>query len=121
MATFQWKKYVAFVLSMAFIVPAYAQTKQYTLTELINLSENYLPSLIQKQALIKGEQAEVASIKHSFLPAMYVGDEVSIGSDNSLAGSYLPEIAVPTVSAGVADANNTQSATGNIVTFYSQY
>ena len=50
-----------------------------------------------------------------------MGDELSIGTDNSLAGSYLPEVIVPSVSAGVNDANNLQPASGNIASFYGDY
>jgi outer membrane protein TolC len=103
------------------IVPTYAQISNYTLTQLIDASKNYLPSLLQKQALINSAQAEVADVKHSFLPKLYVGDEVNIGTDNSLAGSYLPDIIVPSVSSGVNAANNSQAATGNIATFYGDY
>lgn len=102
-------------------VQADAQTNSYTLTQLINASKNYLPSLLQKQALVNSEQANVAGLKHSFLPKLYVGDEVNVGTDNSLAGSYLPEVIVPSVSSGVNAANNMQAASGNIATFYSDY
>ena len=38
-----------------------------------------------------------------------------------MAGSYLPVVIVPSVSAGVTGANNYQPATGNIATFYGEY
>lgn len=97
------------------------QTNKYTLINLIDASKNYLPSLLQKQALIGSAQASVRDLKHSFLPKLYAGEELSIGTDNSLAGSYLPEVIVPSVSAGVNDANNLQPASGNIASFYGDY
>jgi outer membrane protein TolC len=71
--------------------------------------------------LINSAQAEVTDVKHSFLPKLYVGDEVNIGTDNSLAGSYLPDIIVPSISSGVNAADNSQAATGNIASFYGDY
>jgi outer membrane protein TolC len=112
---------IAFILLFISTVSVYAQTNNYTLTQLIDASKNYLPSLLQKQALVNSAQAEVADVKHSFLPKLYVGDEVNIGTDNSLAGSYLPNIIVPSISAGVNAANNSQAATGNIASFYGDY
>ena len=112
---------IAFILLFISTASVYAQTNNYTLTQLIDASKNYLPSLLQKQALINSAQAEVADVKHSFLPKLYVGDEVNVGTDNSLAGSYLPNIIVPSVSSGVNAANNSQAATGNIASFYGDY
>jgi outer membrane protein TolC len=121
MVTFCKKKCTVFVFIALFISTAHAQTNKHTLTELVEASKNYLPSLLQKQALISSAQAVLTEVRHSFLPRLYVGDEVSIGTDNSLAGSYLPVVIVPSVSAGVTDANNYQPATGNIATFYGEY
>jgi len=73
---------IAFILLFVSTVSVYAQTNNYTLTQLIDASKNYLPSLLQKQALINSAQAEVADVKHSFLPKLYVGDEVNVGTDN---------------------------------------
>lgn len=121
MVTFCKKKCTVFVFIALFISSAHAQTNKHTLTDLIEASKKYLPSLLQKQALISSAQATLTEVRHSFLPRLYVGDEVSIGTDNSMAGSYLPIVIVPSVSAGVTDANNYQSATGNIATFYGEY
>src|SRR5665213_1287496 len=101
MAAFFKKKFTVFVWIVLYISTAHAQTNQYTLTQLVASSKNYLPSLLQKQSLINQEEAVVTDVKHSFLPKLYVGDELSLGTDNSLSGSYLPEVIVPSVSAGV--------------------
>ena len=123
MTTFFYKKCTLLVMTIFFCCAVYSQTKtnRYTLAELIDATKNYLPSLMQKQALVSAAQANVMDLKNSFLPKMYVGDELSLGTDNSLAGSYLPEIIVPSVSSGVTGSNNFQAATGNIATFYSEY
>ncbi|MDP4260982.1 MAG: TolC family protein [Bacteroidota bacterium] len=115
------KHCIAFVFTGLFFSAVYSQTNKYTLAGLIEASANYLPSLLQKQALVSSAEAAVKDVKHSFLPRLYAGDELTIGTDNSLAGSYLPEVIVPSVSAGVTDANNYHPATGNIATFYGEY
>ena len=121
MVTFYKKKYTVFVFIALCVSTTQAQTNKYSLTDLVEASKKYLPSLLQKQALIGSDQAALTEVRHSFLPRLYVGDEVSIGTDNSMAGSYLPVVIVPSVSAGVTGANNYQPATGNIATFYGEY
>jgi outer membrane protein TolC len=121
MVTFCKKKCYLFVLITLFISTVNGQTNKYSLEDLIEASKQYLPSLLQKQALINSAQAAVTDVKHSFLPKLYVGDEVSIGTDNSMAGSYLQEVIVPSVSSGVTGANNYQPASGNIASFYGDY
>jgi outer membrane protein TolC len=121
MAAFYKKKFTVFVWLIFYISTAHAQTNQYTLTKLVASSKNYLPSLLQKQSVINQAQASLTDVKHSFLPKLYVGDELSLGTDNSLSGAYLPEVIVPSVSAGVTNSNNLQAASGNIATFYGEY
>ena len=121
MVTFYKKKCTVFVFMALFISTAQAQTNKHSLIDLVEASKQYLPALLQKQALINSDQAALREVKHSFLPRLYVGDEVTVGTDNSMAGSYLPVIIVPSVSAGVTDANNYQPASGNIASFYGEY
>src|ERR1017187_1141235 len=116
------KKNIAFTLmGLCMYVAVNAQTVHYSLAQLGIASENYLPSLLEKQAIINSEQAEAKDVKHSFLPILYVGDEISIGTDNSLPGAYLPEIIVPSITSGISASDNSNVATGNIASFYSQY
>jgi outer membrane protein TolC len=116
------KKNIAFTLmGLCMSVALNAQTAHYSLAQLVIASENYLPSLLEKQAIVNSEQAEVKDVKHSFLPTLYVGDEISIGTDNSLPGGYLPEIIGPSITSGISASDNSKVATGNIASFYSQY
>jgi len=119
---FKWK--CSFVLSILLLLPALsviAQNKIYTLSELTEAAKNYLPSLMQKRALVNSAKALVTDTKHSFLPQLKVSDQLSIASDNSLAGSYLPLGITPSTSAGVRADNNAQAATGNLAVLYSEY
>ena len=118
----KWK--CSFVFSIFLLVPAlsvFAQEKIFTLSELTDVAKNYLPSLMQKRALVNSAKAFVTDTKHSFLPQLKVSDQLSIATDNSLAGSYLPMGITPSTSAGVRADNNGQAATGNLAVLYSEY
>jgi outer membrane protein TolC len=98
-----------------------SQEKLYSLSELTEAAKNHFPSIQQKQALKSSAQAFVTDTRHSFLPQIKLSDQINLGSDNSLAGSYLPLGITPSTSAGVRSDNNFQAATGNIAVLYSEY
>ena len=112
------------VLGIAMLMPVlgvYAQQKNYSLYELIEAAGDHMPVIQQKKALLKGSEAVITDVKHSFLPRFTISDQVNTGTDNSIAGSYLPLTAVPSASAGVRDGNIYQPATGNIGALYGEY
>jgi outer membrane protein TolC len=98
----------------------FAQQKN-TLADLIASANNHLPVLLQKKELVNAAKASTLEIKHSFLPQLYASEQVNIGTDNSMAGSYFPFGVIPSTSSGVAAANNGQAATGNIGILYGNY
>ena len=98
-----------------------AQPKNYRLLELVTAASNHLPVLLQKQAFINSARASYTEVRHSFLPQVKVSDQVNIGTDNSLAGSYLPISITPSSSAGVRSDNIYQPVTGNIGALYGEY
>jgi outer membrane protein TolC len=101
---------------------AQAQGKSnYTLSELIDSARHHLPLLLQKQALVNSAKAGITDARHAYLPNAYLGDQVSLGTDNSLPGSYLSYGIIPSSSAGVRSTNEYQSAAGNIAIFQSEY
>lgn len=112
------------VVSILLLLPALsllAQEKIYSLPNLVDAAKNYLPSLMQKRALVNSAQAIVTDTRHSFLPQLRASDQVNIGSANSMTGSYLPLGYMPSTSSAVRDNNNNQAATGNIAALYSEY
>ena len=66
-------------------------------------------------------QPVLPDARHAFLPTSYLGDEASVGTDNSLPGSYISFGIIPSTSSGVRSANTYQSAIGNIGFLYNQY
>jgi len=122
MATFYQRKCII-VIGIYLLMPAFSAMaqQQYSLQNLIDASKNYLPVLKQKQALVSSARASVTDVKHSFLPQVKLGEQLNIGSDNSLAGSYFTFGITPSASAGVRADNNLQAATGNLAVLYSEY
>ncbi|MBS1946520.1 MAG: TolC family protein [Bacteroidetes bacterium] len=97
------------------------QKRNYSLSDFIDSAEHHLPVLLQKQALVDAAKATVVDARHSFLPSAFVADELALGTDNSIPGSYLSYGIIPSTSSGVRASNDYQSAVGNIAIFQSQY
>jgi len=122
MATFHPRKCIV-VMGICLLIPTLSllAQQQYNLQKLVEASKNYLPVLQQKQALINSAKASVTDVKHSFLPQVKMSEQLNIGSDNSLAGSYFTFGITPSTSAGVRADNSLQAATGNLAIVYSEY
>ena len=121
---FSFYKRKSWIVSILLLLPSlsiFAQQTNYTLSNLIEAAKSHWPTLLQKEALVNSAKANVTDTRHSFLPKLNVNDQVNIGTDNSLAGSYLPMTITPSVSSGVLAQNNSQAATGNIAVLYSEY
>lgn len=95
--------------------------KKISLGELVDASRLHLPVLLQKQALVNSAQASVSDVKQSFLPQVRFSEQLNLGSDNSLAGSYFTMGMTPSTSAGVRSDNTLQAATGNMAVLYGEY
>jgi outer membrane protein TolC len=123
MVTFCYRKFLQ-VVSIFLLMPSlslFAQQKQYSLSNYIDSAQRHLPVLFQKKALVDAATAGIADARHAFLPTSYLGDEASVGTDNSLPGSYISFGIIPSTSSGVRGANTFQSAIGNIGFLYNQY
>src|SRR5580700_5035410 len=98
-----------------------AQQKNYSLHDFVDSAEHHMPVLLQKQALVDAARAGVTDTRHSYLPTASVMDELNLGTDNSIPGSYFTYGIIPSTSSGVHPSNDYQSAVGNIAIFQSQY
>jgi outer membrane protein TolC len=76
---------------------------------------------MEKKALVNSAEANVTDTRHQFLPAVRFNDQVDIGTDNSVAGSYFPYGIIPSTSSGVANKNDLQAASGNVAVLYGEY
>ena len=115
-------RYAAYLIALAFSsIAVRAQSKFYTLNALIDSATQHLPLFFEKRAIVSSYHAMVTDARHSFLPQLRINDQVNIGSNNSLAGAYLPMGTNISVSAGVRGENNYQAVTGNIGVLYGEY
>ena len=122
MVTFCKGRYcLAFALWLMPLLSLIAQQHTYSLQTLIDTAKQHWPTLLQKQANIDAVKASLTDVKHSFLPQIRFNDQINIGSDNSIAGSYFPMGIIPSTSAGVRNDNNLNPATNNIAVLYSEY
>lgn len=123
MDSFQKRK-CCWLFGIYLLMPAvtlWAQEKTISLTDLILATKNYYPSIQQKNALVNSARAYTNDIQHSFLPQVRLSEQISLSTDNSLAGSYLPFTNTPSTSAGIRSQNDMQAATGNIGALYGEY
>ncbi|MDP4213051.1 MAG: TolC family protein [Bacteroidota bacterium] len=103
------------------IFSVFAQQPNYSLRQLVDSAQHYYPQLLQKQALLNSAEAAVTDAKHLFLPTLKVNEQIGLGTDNSIPGSYITYGIIPSASSGVRKGNNSQSATENIAILAAQY
>src|SRR5579872_5150300 len=123
MVAFCRRKFYRAISIFLLVLPTalFAQQKNYSLAEFVDSAQRHLPLLLQKKAELEAAKAGVTDARHAYLPTSYLGDEVTVGTDNSIPGSYISFGIIPSSSSGVRSSNLYQSAIGNIGFFYNQY
>jgi outer membrane protein TolC len=123
MVTFCCRKFLRLfsILLLAPSLSLFAQQKKYFLSDFVDSALRYLPAILQKKALVDAAKAGITDARHAYLPTSYIGDEVTVGSDNSLPGSYTTFGIIPSTSSGLRNSNEYQSAVGNIGFLYNEY
>lgn len=119
-----WIKPLIFLFSLTCFFKVNAQVQHshnFSLYDLVQHAVKYSPVLKSKQASINASMADKQSVKDEFIPTAVVGDEVIVGTDNSLPGAYLSRGIIPSASAGIHPSNNWQPATGNFAVLSSEY
>jgi len=120
-----YKRAIGVSVFLFLIVPAVrvsAQIKKsFTLSDLVDSAQHYLPFLLRQKALVNAANAEITDARHAFLPKSVLADEISMGSDNAIPGSYLSYGLIPSTSSGVRNSNDYQAASGNIAIFHNEY
>lgn len=110
----------AALLCMLHCVSARSQF-HYNLQQLADSAAKNLPVIRQKQALVNSARAVIADTRHSFLPQVKFSEQLNLGSDNSLAGTYFTYGITPSTSAGVRADNSLQAAAANLGVLYGEY
>lgn len=93
----------------------------YSLAAIIDSAHQFAPFILQKRALVEASRARVADARHLALPQLRLSEQVSVATDNSLAGSYFSMGITPSTSAGVRRENTTQAESGNMAVLYGEY
>ncbi|HTI08602.1 MAG TPA: TolC family protein [Puia sp.] len=114
---------IRIAMLMMSAIPVLAQKNPvYSLADLVDSASRHLPVLLQKRALVSSAEAGITEARHAFLPKVNVVEELSIGTDNDLSGTFLPMAGLMhNISGGVTAANNYQPATSNIASVYGEY
>lgn len=103
------------------IVRAQTSDESYSLIKLVTAAEKYMPSLQQQRALESEAQANILDTKHMALPFLKFNAQTSLGSSNSVRGSYFPMGVAVSSSGSVTDQQLYQAALGDLATLYSEY
>ena len=82
--------------------------------------KNY-PGLLAKQMQLKSADLAVTDAKHQALPSLKIGEQLDMGTANSIGGSYFPMGIIPSTSGGIRTENNSDIASGNIAVGYAEY
>ncbi|HVU85636.1 MAG TPA: TolC family protein [Puia sp.] len=99
----------------------FAQPPVYSLSRLVDSALHHYPLILQKQALLNSAEAAVTDARHSFLPSLQANEQINLGTDNSIPGSYVSYGIIPSSSSGIRDENNFRAAGGNIAILSAQY
>jgi outer membrane protein TolC len=75
--------------------------------------ENY-PAIQAKISRVKAGNANLTDVKHNWYPAIKLHEQVDVGTDNSIYGSYFTMGIIPSTSGGIREANNSALMSGNI-------
>ncbi len=97
------------------------QAKQLTLYEAVKKSVSYYPLIQQREAELGAAHSHIATVEGNRLPSLKLHDQVSLGTANSLVGTYFPMgIVVPTAGA-IRPDNDYTLASGNIGLSYLEW
>ena len=120
------KKKVHFILTHILLLAIYSVSFSQSvpiigLKQAIDSVRKNYPGLLAKQMYLKSGEKVVTDARHQQLPSLKIHDQVDIGTDNSIGGSYFQMSIVPSTSGGIRADNNTDVATGNIAVGYTEY
>ncbi|MBS1772005.1 MAG: TolC family protein [Bacteroidetes bacterium] len=95
--------------------------QQYTLNEIVNKAISYYPLIRQRNAELKATHAHIATVEGNRFPSLKIHDQVSLGTANSLNGTFFPMGVIVPTAGGVRDENNYNLASGNIGLSYLEW
>ncbi|MGA9407573.1 MAG: TolC family protein [Bacteroidota bacterium] len=113
-----------FFLALVTIVrfSGFAQTKTIIgLKVAIDSALYNYPELKAKQFQVESATASVTDAENQVLPSLTFSDQVDLGTDNGVGGSYFPMSIIPSTSGGIRTDNIANTFSGNIGVAYLQH
>ncbi len=100
----------------------FARTKQIVGLKLaIDSAIHNYPELQAKIFQLASASASVTDAENQMLPSLKISDQVDVGTDNGVGGSYFPMGIIPSTSGGIRTDNNTNAFSGNIGVVYLEH
>ena len=100
----------------------YAQTRRIIGLKLaVDSALHYYPELKSKQYQVASANASVTDAEDQELPSFKISDQVDLGTDNGVPGSYFSMGIIPSTSGGIRPGLNTASFSGNIGVAYLEH
>lgn len=84
------------------------------LPDAVNKAIANYPLIQQQEALVAAGAAHITTVEGNRLPSLKIHDQITLGTANSLNGSFFPMGVVVPTSGGVRSENNGDVASGNI-------
>ncbi|HVI48548.1 MAG TPA: TolC family protein [Chitinophaga sp.] len=110
------KKRYGLLVCLFPITSLFAQTTadSLSLREAITLTLARYPAVKAKQQLVKAGEANLTDVRHNWYPVLKLHDQVDVGTDNSIYGSYFTMGLIPSTSGGIRNENVSSLMSGNI-------
>jgi len=116
------KKFFVLALITMVSLSCFAQTKTIVgLKFAIDSALHNYPELKSKQYQVASATASATDAENQVLPSLTISDQVDLGTDNGLGGSYFPMSIIPSTSGGIRAENNANAFSGNIGVAYLQH
>lgn len=100
-------------------LPVIAQTtgdsSLLSIQKAIDLTIAHFPSVKTREAAVDAARASLHETRFNNLPNIRLGEELALGTNNNLNGSYYPLGFIPSTSGGRRDRNMAQPALGNLM------
>ncbi|NIG56217.1 TolC family protein [Chitinophaga sp. Cy-1792] len=86
----------------------------FSLHKAIDRTLAHYPTLKAKAATVQAGQASLTDVKHNWYPNLKLHEQLDLGTDNSIYGSYFTLGMIPSTSGGIREENTSQAMSGNI-------
>ena len=115
-------KFFLLTLITIFSIPGFAQTRTVIGLKLaIESALHNYPELKSKQYQVESANASVTDAENQELPSLKISDQVDLGTDNGVPGSYFSMGIIPSTSGGIRQVLNTTAFSGNIGVAYLEH